>query len=74
MSRNLVGLISKVIALAVVYLIFNIAMYFAKGHVGSGSAIAQALKSLSFGIHEQYGIFTLICIAFGVDSCLKRIL
>ncbi|MFN7715351.1 MAG: hypothetical protein ACK5QS_07725 [Pseudanabaenaceae cyanobacterium] len=71
MSRSL---ISKIVALSAVYLIFEVTMYLTKQPVSGGSAIAQALKLLSFGIHEKYGIFTLICIAFGVDSCLKRIL
>jgi hypothetical protein len=68
------SLLSKLIALLVVHLIFNITMSFTRNPVGSASAIAKALKFLSFGIHEQYGVLTLICIAFGVNSCLKRIL
>ena len=70
------GLISKVIAISVAQLVFNIMMFFTNGGkgMGSGPAISQALKWLSFNIHEQYGVTTLICIAFVVNSFLKRIL
>ena len=70
------SLISKVIAIGVAQLVFYITMFFTNGGKGIGSApvIAQALKWLSFNIHEQYGVTTLICIAFIVHSFLKKIL
>jgi hypothetical protein len=49
-------------------------MSFARGAAGSGSSIAQSLKWLSFGSGEQYGVITLICIAFVAHTFLKRIL
>ncbi|MEA5476372.1 hypothetical protein VB774_01955 [Pseudanabaena galeata UHCC 0370] len=49
-------------------------MRFTENAAGSGSSIAQSLKWLSFGSGEQYGVITLICIAFVADSFLKRIL
>ncbi|PZV19053.1 MAG: hypothetical protein DCF20_03180 [Pseudanabaena sp.] len=67
-------LISKILAIVFTYLIFHIMMQLANTSTGSGSSIAQALKWLSFGINERYGILTLICIAFTADSCLKRVL
>ena len=68
------SLISKVIAIGVAQLVFYITMFFPNGGIGSAPAIAQALKWLSFNIHEQYGVTTLICIAFIVHSFLKKIL
>jgi len=67
-------LISKVLAIGLTHLVFNIMMRFTEGAAGSGSSISQSLKWLSFGIGEQYGVITLICIAFVTDSFLKRIL
>ncbi|MBD2189776.1 hypothetical protein H6F41_16715 [Pseudanabaena sp. FACHB-723] len=67
-------LISKILAISFTHLVFNIMMRFTEGNAGSASSIAQSLKWLSFGIGEQYGIITLICIAFVTDSFLKRIL
>jgi hypothetical protein len=71
MSKSLVG---KVVAIGATHLIFNVTMFFAGNPVASASAISQALKWLSFGTHEQYGVWTLISIAFKVNSFLKRIL
>jgi hypothetical protein len=68
------SLISKVLAIGVTHLVFNIMMRFTEGAAGSGASIAQSLKWLSFGSGEQYGVITLICIAFVSDSFLKRIL
>ena len=68
------SLISKVIAIGVAQLVFYITMIFTKSDTSSAPAIAQALKWLSFNIHQQYGVTTLICIAFIVHSFLKRIL
>ena len=68
------SLISKALAIATAHLIFHIMMFFTSSPSASAPAIAQSLKWLSFGTHEQYGIWTLICIAFAVDSFLKKIL
>lgn len=68
------SVISKVLAILAAHLVFNITMFFTGSPLASASAISQSLKWLSFGIHEQYGIWTLICIAFVVNSFLKRIL
>jgi hypothetical protein len=68
------SLISKVIAIGATHLIFNVTMFFTGKPVASAAAISQALKWLSFGTHEQYGVCTLISIAFMVNSFLKRIL
>jgi len=67
-------LISKVLAILTAHLVFYIMMFFTGSPVASAPAISQVLKWLSFGVHEQYGIWTLICIAFMADSFLKRIL
>jgi len=67
-------LISKTLAIGVAYLLFHIMMQLTSNPTGSGASIAQALKWLSFGINEKYGILTLICIAFTADSCLKRVI
>lgn len=71
MNKNL---ISKVLAISLTHLVFNIMMRFTESPAGSGASIAQSLKWLSFGSGEQYGVITLICMAFGMDSFLKRIL
>jgi hypothetical protein len=71
MNKNLT---SKILAIGFTHLVFNITMSFARGATGSGSSIAQSLKWLSFGSGEQYGVITLICIAFVTDTFLKRIL
>ncbi|MFZ4728578.1 MAG: hypothetical protein ACOYMQ_07945 [Pseudanabaena sp.] len=68
------SLINKVIAIGAAHLIFNVTMFFTGNSVASAPAISQALKWLSFGTHEQYGVWTLISIAFMVNSFLKRIL
>lgn len=68
------SLISKAMAIATAHLVFYIMMFFTKSPLASAPAISQSLKWLSFGIHEQYGIWTLICIAFAANSFLKRIL
>ncbi len=67
-------LVSKILAIGFAYLIFYIMMQLVSNPTGSGSSIAQALKWLSFGTGERYGILTLICIAFTADSCIKRVL
>ncbi len=67
-------LISKVLAILTAHFVFYIMMFFTSNSVASAPAISQALKWLSFGIHEQYGVWTLICIAFMADSFFKRIL
>jgi len=36
---------------------------------GSGPALAVALKSLSWGLGEMWGIFTLIALALLADGC-----
>ena len=68
------SLVSKVIAIGAAQLVFYITMFFTKSDISSAPAIAQALKWLSFNIHQQYGVTTLICIAFIVHSFLKKIL
>lgn len=68
------SLISKILAVSLTQLVFNIMMRFTESAAGSGASIAQSLKWLSFGGGEQYGVITLICIAFVIDSFLKRIL
>ena len=69
-----ISIISKVIAIATAHLVFYIMMSFTGHSVASAPAISQSLKWLSFGIHEQYGVWTLICIAFAANSFWKRIL
>ncbi len=46
------SLISKVIAIGATHLMFNVTMFFTDNPVASTPAISQALKWLSFGIHE----------------------
>jgi len=67
-------LISKALAICVAYLIFYIMMSLANNPTGSAPSISQALKWLSFGVNEKYGVLTLIVIAFSADSFFKRIL
>lgn len=67
-------LVIKLLAIGTAYLIFHIMMQLSSGNTGSGASIAQALRWLSFGINERYGVLTLICIAFTADSLLKRVL
>lgn len=68
------SLISKALAIFVTQVVFSIVMYFSGQSVGSGPAIAKSLKWLSFFGNEQYGICTLIVIAFMANSVLKRVL
>ena len=67
-------LITKALAIGVAYLIFHIMMALAPSSTGSAPSISQALKWLSFGVNERYGVLTLIVIAFSADSFFKRIL
>jgi hypothetical protein len=67
-------LISKILAICAAHFVFYITMLLTGRDVASASAISQSLKWLSFNIHEQYGVWTLICIAFMADSFFKRIL
>jgi hypothetical protein len=67
-------LITKALAIGVAYLMFYIMMSLASNPTGSASSISQALKWLSFGVNEKYGVLTLIVIAFSADSFFKRIL
>jgi uncharacterized membrane protein len=67
-------LISKILAILTTHLVFYIMMFFTGNPVASAPAISQALSRLSFGIHEQYGVWTLVCIAFMADSFFKKIL
>ncbi len=61
-------ILGKCAAFLIPYGFLAIAMILSGQPYGSGSAIASALKTLSLGFGEAWGVFTLIAIALVADS------
>jgi len=71
---NMNKILGKCAALLIPYGILGITMTLSGQPYGSGSAIASALKTLSLGFGESWGVFTLIAIALVTDSITAYLL
>lgn len=63
----------KLAGLLIPYLLFSLMMLTSRQSYGSGAAISVALKRLSLGMGEQYGIVTLLVVGFIADSSTSRL-
>jgi len=67
-------ILGKCAAFAVPHLVWAIAMGLSGHPYGSGPAVAVALKSLSWGLGEAWGVFTLIALALVADGLTAYLL
>ncbi|NJK59921.1 MAG: hypothetical protein HC918_06240 [Oscillatoriales cyanobacterium SM2_1_8] len=66
--------LGKLVALGLAWGVWAIAMGLSGQPYASGAAVSVALKFLSFGFGESWGVFTLIAIALVADSCTVYLL